>query len=110
MEEKRNIERETLIKVLDLAYNSIKLLLNATNEIKKDGLEKLPIVMKERLDVMNNVIVLINDIVSPAHEASKGWLKESEHPFIDYLIEVAKKSKEIEEEMKKNEKKEDKAS
>ncbi len=101
MEESKAILKE----VLDLGYNAIKVLHTTVQNMSKEALDPQS---KERVDIMANVMILINDIMSPAHEISRTMLNESEHKFLDYLIELAAKSKEIAEEVKAKEKEKEK--
>lgn len=89
-----------LLKILDLGYNSLKALNNSVVQMNKQGFDKLTQEEKNRMDITANVMILLNDILAPAHEISKKLLKESELPFIEFCIGLAQKSQKIGEEIK----------
>lgn len=93
-----------LKEVLDLGFNAIKVLHTTVQKMSSEGFDQLGERERERIDIMANVMILINDIMSPAHEISRTMLNESEYKFLDYLVELAQKSKELAEETKAKEK------
>ena len=85
-----NKVREVLIQITATALNHIVYL---NNEMAKMGIKDPKDASQEdrnKLAAMTHTIVMINDLIHPAHKILKPLLNKSEDPIIDLCIKIQK--------------------
>lgn len=80
--------RQVLTQIVATALNHIICLNNEMAKMNIKDPKEAPVEDRNRLAAMTHTIILINDLIHPAHKIAKDLLNKCEDPIVDLCIKI----------------------